>query len=226
MFTVSCAPCASAARSASFWRPIRRIFPPTSCGIGLRCEGCMAKPPAWRWPRDRASSLHRPGRAGDRTPTQLGSPPCSPQIPSLIPGSCFAAGADGLFHQCPDAFAIKHGKGIRLSLTKASAPGLILVLVGAALLLPNINDVTTLALAAFLQVLTLPVAANLIAGATYRAKDVPLRIDTVDELRDDEQRSRDPATLVRSDREGARQSRPMERATRSRCCAAPPPVSS
>jgi multicomponent Na+:H+ antiporter subunit G len=77
------------------------------------------------------------------------------------------------------------------ALTKASAPGLILVLVGAALLLPDINDVTTLALAAFLQVLTLPVAANLIAGATYRAKGVPRRIDTVDELREDEQRARD-----------------------------------
>jgi len=77
------------------------------------------------------------------------------------------------------------------ALTKASAPGLILVLVGAALLLPDINDVTTLAVAAFLQVLTLPVAANLIAGATYRAKDVPLRIDTVDELRGDEQRPAD-----------------------------------
>ena len=73
------------------------------------------------------------------------------------------------------------------ALTKASSAGLILVLVGAALLLPSINDVTTLALAAFLQVLTLPVAANLIASATYRAKDVPLRIDTVDELRDEEQ---------------------------------------
>jgi len=76
------------------------------------------------------------------------------------------------------------------ALTKASSAGLILVLVGAALLLPNINDVTTLALAAFLQVLTLPVAANLIASATYRAKNVSLRIDTVDELRDDEARSR------------------------------------
>ena len=76
------------------------------------------------------------------------------------------------------------------ALTKASAAGLILVLVGAALLLPSINDVTTLALAAFLQVLTLPVAANLIASATYRAKDVPLRIDTVDELRADEEQSR------------------------------------
>jgi multicomponent Na+:H+ antiporter subunit G len=78
------------------------------------------------------------------------------------------------------------------ALTKASAAGLILVLVGAALLLPSINDVTTLALAAFLQVLTLPVAANLIARATYRARGVPLRIDTVDELRDDEERSLDP----------------------------------
>jgi multicomponent Na+:H+ antiporter subunit G len=75
------------------------------------------------------------------------------------------------------------------ALTKASSAGLILVLLGAATLLPNINDVTTLTLAAFLQVLTLPVAANLIAGATYRAKDIELRIDTVDELRDDERRS-------------------------------------
>jgi multicomponent Na+:H+ antiporter subunit G len=78
------------------------------------------------------------------------------------------------------------------ALTKASSAGLILVLVGAGLLLPNINDVTTLALAAFLQVLTLPVAANLIASATYRARDVPLRIDTVDELRDDEEQSSEP----------------------------------
>jgi multicomponent Na+:H+ antiporter subunit G len=73
------------------------------------------------------------------------------------------------------------------ALTKASAAGLILVLLGAAALLPDINGVTTLALAAFLQVLTLPVAANLIAGATYRASDVALRIDTVDELRQDEE---------------------------------------
>ena len=93
------------------------------------------------------------------------------------------AGVGGLrFH---DVFERMH------ALTKASSAGLILVLVGAALLLPNINDVTTLALAAFLQVLTLPVAANLIAGATYRARDVPLRIDTVDELRADEEQSSD-----------------------------------
>lgn len=92
------------------------------------------------------------------------------------------AGIGGLrFH---DVFERMH------ALTKASSAGLILVLVGAALLLPSINDVTTLALAGFLQVLTLPVAANLIAGATYRARDVSLRIDTVDELADDEEQSR------------------------------------
>ncbi len=71
------------------------------------------------------------------------------------------------------------------ALTKASALGLILVLFGAALQISSVNDVTTLALAAFLQVLTLPVAANLIANATYRAKRVPRRIDIVDELRDE-----------------------------------------
>jgi multicomponent Na+:H+ antiporter subunit G len=83
------------------------------------------------------------------------------------------------------------------ALTKASASGLILVLIGAAFLLPSINDVTTLALAAFLQVLTLPVAANLIAGATYRAEGVPHRIDTVDELRDTTEGEPDPGDYGR-----------------------------
>ena len=83
------------------------------------------------------------------------------------------------------------------ALTKASALGLILVLIGAALLLPSINDVTTLALAAFLQVLTLPVAANLIASATYRAKGIPRRIDTVDELRDTAPGAHDPGDYGR-----------------------------
>jgi multicomponent Na+:H+ antiporter subunit G len=73
----------------------------------------------------------------------------------------------------PDVFQRMH------ALTKASALGLILVLVGAALVIPSINDVTTLALAAFLQILTLPVAANLISRATYRANGVA--VDTLDE---------------------------------------------
>ena len=85
------------------------------------------------------------------------------------------AGIGGLrFH---DVFERMH------ALTKASSAGLILVLVGAALLLPNINDVTSLALAAILQVLTLPVGANLISSAAYHASSTTPHIDTVDELR-------------------------------------------
>ena len=68
------------------------------------------------------------------------------------------------------------------ALTKASSLGLILVLVGSAVVLSNINDVTSLALAAILQVLTLPVGANLIASAAYQAAGIPRYIDTVDEL--------------------------------------------
>jgi multicomponent Na+:H+ antiporter subunit G len=82
----------------------------------------------------------------------------------------------------PDVFQRMH------ALTKASALGLILVLVGAALVIPSINDVTTLALAAFLQILTLPVAANLISRATYRANGVT--VDTLDELHSRDRQAR------------------------------------
>jgi multicomponent Na+:H+ antiporter subunit G len=68
------------------------------------------------------------------------------------------------------------------ALSKASALGLVLVLVGAAIVLPNINDVTSLALAAILQVLTLPIGANLVSIAAFRAPGIPRQIDTVDEL--------------------------------------------
>ena len=41
---------------------------------------------------------------------------------------------------------------------------------------------TTLLLAAGLQILTLPVAANLIARSTYMAEGIAHHVDTVDEL--------------------------------------------
>ena len=56
------------------------------------------------------------------------------------------------------------------ALTKASTLGVVLVLVGAAITLDHPNDVTSLLLAAALQVLTLPVGANLLSRATYRAE--------------------------------------------------------
>jgi multicomponent Na+:H+ antiporter subunit G len=55
------------------------------------------------------------------------------------------------------------------ALTKASTLGLVLVLVAGAVTLHHPNDVTSLLLAGALQVVTLPVAANLMSRATWRA---------------------------------------------------------
>ena len=55
------------------------------------------------------------------------------------------------------------------ALTKASTLGVVLVLVGGVVTLHHPNDVTSLLLAAALQVLTMPVGANLLSRATYRA---------------------------------------------------------
>jgi len=80
----------------------------------------------------------------------------------------------------PDVLSRMH------ALTKASTLGFVLVAIGAAVELPTANDVTSALLAAELQILTLPVAANLIARSTYRAEGIPHRVDTVDELADAE----------------------------------------
>lgn len=64
----------------------------------------------------------------------------------------------------PDVMARMH------ALTKASTLGVVLVLLGGAVTLDHPNDVTSLLLAAALQVLTMPVGANLLSRATYRAE--------------------------------------------------------
>jgi len=63
-----------------------------------------------------------------------------------------------------DAFSRMH------ALTKASTAGSLLVLLGAAIAMSHPNDVTSLVLAAALQVLTSPVAANMVSRATYRTE--------------------------------------------------------
>lgn len=68
------------------------------------------------------------------------------------------------------------------ALTKASTMGVVLVLLGGALTLSHANDVTSLLLAGALQVLTVPVGANLMSRATYMARDIPSQVDTVDEF--------------------------------------------
>jgi multicomponent Na+:H+ antiporter subunit G len=68
------------------------------------------------------------------------------------------------------------------ALTKASTVGVVLVLVGGAITLDHPNDVTTLLLAAALQLTTLPIAANLMSRSTYMAEGITSHVDDVDEL--------------------------------------------
>jgi multicomponent Na+:H+ antiporter subunit G len=67
------------------------------------------------------------------------------------------------------------------ALSKASTLGVLLLLFGAAISLQHPNDVTSLVLAALLQVLVSPPASNLLSRAVYLAEGIPSRIDTVDE---------------------------------------------
>lgn len=85
----------------------------------------------------------------------------------------------------PDVLSRMH------ALTKASTLGFVLVAVGAAINLPTANDTTSALLAAGLQILTLPVAANLISRSTYLAEGIRSQVDVVDELA--EARERAPA---------------------------------
>lgn len=85
----------------------------------------------------------------------------------------------------PDVLSRMH------ALTKASTVGFALMAIGAATTLDSANDVTSALLAAGLQLMTLPVAANLIARSTYGAVGIPNRLDMVDELTDS-RRAQDP----------------------------------
>ena len=78
----------------------------------------------------------------------------------------------------PDVLARMH------ALTKASTVGVALALLGGAVTLDHPNDVTTLLLAAALQLLTLPVAANLMSRSTYMAQGIASHVDAIDELAD------------------------------------------
>jgi multicomponent Na+:H+ antiporter subunit G len=68
------------------------------------------------------------------------------------------------------------------ALTKATTLGFLLVLLGAAIALHDPNDITSLVLAAALQLLTSPVGTGLLARAAYRAEGLRHRVDTVDQL--------------------------------------------
>jgi multicomponent Na+:H+ antiporter subunit G len=67
------------------------------------------------------------------------------------------------------------------ALAKASTLGVVLLLAGAAISLHHANDITSLVLAAVIQLLASPPAANLLSRATYRADHIPRRLDVIDE---------------------------------------------
>lgn len=69
------------------------------------------------------------------------------------------AGVGGL--RFTDALARMH------ALAKGSSLGLLLILGGAALNLPTVNDITSALLAAILHVLASPPASNMVSRATY-----------------------------------------------------------
>jgi multicomponent Na+:H+ antiporter subunit G len=59
------------------------------------------------------------------------------------------------------------------ALAKASTLGVLLVLAGAAINLRDINDVTSIALAAVLHLLASPPASNMVSRAAYLASGLP-----------------------------------------------------
>lgn len=68
------------------------------------------------------------------------------------------------------------------ALTKATASGIVLVLVGAAIEIGDANEVSMLLLAVVLQLLTSPVSGYLLGRSVYRSRYIEARVDVVDEL--------------------------------------------
>jgi len=66
-------------------------------------------------------------------------------------------------------------------LAKASTLGAVLLFAGATINLPDVNDTTSVALAAVLHVLTSPPASNMLSRATYLAYGMPSSSGTIDE---------------------------------------------
>lgn len=93
----------------------------------------------------------------------------------LAGGIWYVLAAVGVF-KFDDTFSRMHAG------TKAATLGLLLVVVGTSFRL-GADDVVKLAAVAVLAFLTTPVGAHLIGRAAHlRREEVPIRIDTVDEL--------------------------------------------
>jgi multicomponent Na+:H+ antiporter subunit G len=113
-------------------------------------------------------------------------------LADILAGTCLISGAllslaagVGLL-RFPDLLSRMHAA------TKPQVLGLLLILAGTALRLPNVVDITTLVLVGVFQLVTAPVAAHMIGRAVYRAGQVRRDLLVVDELADD--RARGPGS--------------------------------
>ena len=84
------------------------------------------------------------------------------------------AAAVGMF-RFDDVFTRMH------ALAKANTLAVVLIFVGAALEMSHPNDITSLLLAAALQVLTSPVASDMISFATYRTEEAAVAVTVLDD---------------------------------------------
>ena len=97
----------------------------TSSSLSL-CLGCPLPPllrgrpaprPAGRPARGTASSSRRSGRACGRTSREFGSPPCSPQMPSLMPGRVSLPFSTAIFISWPTPAWSIEAKGFVLMIS-------------------------------------------------------------------------------------------------------------
>lgn len=82
----------------------------------------------------------------------------------MTAGAAFSLLAGVGLHRFDDVFARMHAAG------KASTLGLLLILAGAALRLPDLGNVLKLGLVAVLAIITIPAGVHLIARAAWRAR--------------------------------------------------------
>jgi multicomponent Na+:H+ antiporter subunit G len=88
------------------------------------------------------------------------------ELLALIGGSFIFLSALGVV-RIRDALARLH------ALSKASTFGLLLVLCGAAVRLPGLNDLTSIILAGVVHLLASPPASNMLSRATYLSQRMP-----------------------------------------------------
>jgi multicomponent Na+:H+ antiporter subunit G len=67
------------------------------------------------------------------------------------------------------------------ALSKASTFGILLIFLGAGINLSDANDITSVALAAAVHLLTSPPASNMVSRAVYLAREFDNAVDVIDE---------------------------------------------